>query len=97
MTLPWYEDGNLEHVAHAWKKICLFEWKKNPIDDYFPSYQRPYNQITEIAHYVRTYFWVNSYYKDHGPPYHESIQKSYLHASEREFLMVRDIRTASRT
>ena len=49
-------DGIPEHFAHAWRKK-VFSAKKNPIYVCFQSYQMPYAyQITEIAHYVRSYF-----------------------------------------
>ena len=49
-------DGNLLHVAHAWRKIGIFGY---PIYDCSRINEKPYTgQITEIAPYVRTYLWV---------------------------------------
>ena len=49
-------DGNSEHVAQAWRKIDLFEEKKNTICDCFRSNRKTWtDQITEIASYVCTH------------------------------------------
>ena len=56
MVLPL--EGNLEHAAHAWRKIGLFG-EKHPIYGYSRYNQMLYkDQITEIAPYMRTYFVV---------------------------------------
>ena len=49
-------DSNSEHVAQENRS---FRRKKNPIFDCYRFNQMPYiNQITEIAPYVLTYFYV---------------------------------------
>ena len=52
-------NGNLEHVAHAWRKIGNFS--SHPICDCSLSNHMPWtDQITRIASYVRIYFWLPS-------------------------------------
>ena len=52
-------DVKSEHVAHAWRNMGHLGIKKNPICDCSRSNQMSYiGQITEIASYVRTYFWI---------------------------------------
>ena len=59
-------DGNSEHVAHALRKIGLFG-ENNPIcDSFWPNCVLITDQITEIAPYMHTNFWVTIWYKYHG-------------------------------
>ena len=45
-------EGNLEQILYEWRKT-------NQMCDYSRSNQMLYaDQITEIAPYVRTYFWI---------------------------------------
>ena len=52
-------DGNSERVGHALRKIGLFGEKKSDLWLHSRSNQMPEtDQITDIAPYVLTYFWV---------------------------------------
>ena len=49
-------DGNSDNVAHAGRKICLFR------DCSRSNQMAPRDQITEIAPFVRTFFFVTILY-----------------------------------
>ena len=70
-------DGDSEHAAHTWSKIGLCGGK-NPICDCSRSNQLPLtDRIADIAHYVRTYFWVTNKYSETRRKIHwkEKIKK----------------------
>ena len=59
VTIVLILEGNSEHVAHAWRKICLIGFLKNPICDCSQSNQmHQTDQITDFAPHVRNYFLV---------------------------------------
>ena len=47
-------DGKTEHVAHTYRKICLFG-EKNPIFDFSRSNQMPWTDQITYAHLFLSY------------------------------------------